>query len=40
MASDLRYLLGGLREDIARLEWQPATAQTIETAGQGQMVRY
>lgn len=40
MASELRYLLSGLREDIAKLEWQPAGAQTIETAGQGQMVRY
>ena len=40
MASELRYMLGGLREDVARLNWQAAGAQTIATDDAGAIVRY
>ena len=40
MASELRYMLGGLRDDIGQLDWKPGGAQTIDTAEQGQLVRY
>lgn len=40
MASELRYMLGGLSADIKRLNWSAAQPHTIETAGQGEIVRY
>jgi 4-hydroxy-2-oxoheptanedioate aldolase len=40
MASELRYMLGGLRDDIGQLDWKLSGAQTIDTAEQGQLVRY
>lgn len=40
MASELRYLLAGLREELGRLDWAPARPATIETTGEGQLVRY
>jgi 4-hydroxy-2-oxoheptanedioate aldolase len=36
MASELRYLMVGLREDLGKLDWQPAAA----TAPAGATVRY
>ncbi len=40
MASELRYLLGGLREDIANLNWQRAGAAELATEDKGAIVRY
>lgn len=40
MASELRYLLGGLRDDLSTLKWERAGAAEIETSDQGAMVRY
>ncbi len=40
MASELRYMLGGLSEDIANLNWKASDTQNIETAEQGEIVRY
>ena len=40
MASELRYLLAGLRADIERLNWRAAEPHRIDTAGQGDTVRY
>lgn len=40
MASELRYMLGGLGEDIANLNWKASEHKTIETAEQGEIVRY
>ncbi len=40
MASELRYMLGGLSEDIANLNWKASPHHTIETAEQGEIVRY
>jgi 4-hydroxy-2-oxoheptanedioate aldolase len=42
MASELRYLIAGLTADLATLNWRPANAQSLETAGQAQgaTVRY
>jgi 4-hydroxy-2-oxoheptanedioate aldolase len=40
MASELRYLLGGLRDDMAKLNWQRAEAAEVATRDQGPMVRY
>lgn len=39
MASELRYMLGGLREDLARLNWQAAERLTVETVP-GEALRY
>ncbi len=40
MASELRYMLGGLSTDLAKLEWSPSQAAEIETHDRGPMVRY
>lgn len=40
MASELRYLLTGLREDINTLNWRQAGHQTIATEDKGAIVRY
>jgi 4-hydroxy-2-oxoheptanedioate aldolase len=40
MASELRYMLGGLREDIAALNWQRAGARELATEDAGAIVRY
>lgn len=40
MASELRYLLAGLNADIATLNWEASPRQTIDTAGEGDIVRY
>ncbi|MDP9383428.1 MAG: aldolase/citrate lyase family protein [Chloroflexota bacterium] len=34
MASELRYMLGGISTDLSRLEWTPAGRETIETRDQ------
>ncbi len=36
LASELRYMLGGLRDDIDKLNWQ----RSVATDGQGAIVRY
>ncbi len=41
MASELRYMLGGLRDDIAQLNWQRSAAATREaSSSEGAIVRY
>lgn len=41
MASELRYMLGGLRDDIATLHWQRSAASTREAgSSEGAIVRY
>lgn len=40
MASELRYLLAGLRDDTNKLNWRASSRREIETLGQGQLVRY
>ena len=42
MASELRYLMSGLKSDLVKLDWHPAGHQSVETAGQaaGAVVRY
>lgn len=40
MASELRYMVGGLSADLAKLEWTASHAETIETRERGPMVRY
>lgn len=40
MASELRYLLASLGEDIASLNWKASPRQSIDTAGEGDIVRY
>ena len=40
LASELRYMLGGLKEDIARLNWTRADAVAIEEGVGGAVVRY
>jgi 4-hydroxy-2-oxoheptanedioate aldolase len=40
MASELRYLLGGLSADIDKLNWEAAHPHLIEEAGHGEIVRY
>ncbi|MDP9371834.1 MAG: aldolase/citrate lyase family protein [Chloroflexota bacterium] len=40
MASELRYMLGGLREDLTALDWRQAGAQEIATDDTGAIVRY
>lgn len=40
MASELRYLLGGLNADIANLNWSASGRATLDTAGEGEIVRY
>ncbi len=40
MASELRYLLGGLRQDLGTLNWQRSQAAELDTSDQGAMVRY
>ena len=40
MASELRYLLSGLRDGLATLNWEAAGAAEIETSDEGAMVRY
>lgn len=40
MASELRYLLAGLKTDVARLQWQAARPVELDTADTGQQVRY
>lgn len=40
MASELRYMLGGLRDDIAALNWQRSKVEDANTANVGAIVRY
>lgn len=40
LASELRYMLGGLKDDIARLDWTRADAVEIEEGVGGAVVRY
>jgi 4-hydroxy-2-oxoheptanedioate aldolase len=42
MASELKYLLGGLNDDLKRINWQAAGPHEVETAetGEGTVVRY
>lgn len=40
MASELFYMLNGLREDVATLRWSAAARTVIETGTQGENVRY
>jgi len=43
MASDLRYMLAGLRADLARLDWraaEPAMIEAIPADDKGSLVRY
>ncbi len=40
MASELRYMLAGLREDLSQLDWHASASQTIATEDQGATVRY
>ena len=40
MASELRYMLGGLRQDLAAVNWRPAEREEIATGDQGAVVRY
>lgn len=40
MASELRYMLSGLRADIAALDWAQATPESVATNGAGAVVRY
>ena len=40
MASELRYMLGGLSADIEKLNWKAAEPHLIEDAGHGEIVRY
>ena len=42
MASELKYLLGGLNEDLKQLEWEGAGRHEVETVetGEGTVVRY
>ncbi len=40
MASELRYMLGGLKTDLATLDWHRAETGRIETADSGATVRY
>ena len=40
MASELRYMLGGLSADIEKLNWTAAEPHLIEDAGHGEIVRY
>jgi 4-hydroxy-2-oxoheptanedioate aldolase len=40
LASELRYMLGGLKDDIARLNWTRADAVEIEEGVGGAVVRY
>jgi 4-hydroxy-2-oxoheptanedioate aldolase len=40
MASELRYMLAGLRADATRLDWRPSDAAIITESDQGSLVRY
>ncbi|MDI3338975.1 MAG: aldolase/citrate lyase family protein [Sphaerobacter sp.] len=40
MASELRYLVAGLRADLQRLHWTPAEPCVIASTGEGDVVRY
>jgi len=40
MASELRYMLGGLRDDMGTLNWQRAETAEVATSDEGAMVRY
>jgi len=40
MASELRYMLSGLRDDIATLNWQRSPIEGSEDANTGAIVRY
>lgn len=40
MASELRYLLGGLKEDLGTLNWARSQAAELATSDQGALVRY
>ena len=40
MASELRYMLGGLRADLAAVNWRRSEATEIATSDQGATVRY
>lgn len=40
MASELRYLLAGLNQDIAALNWTAAGRQQLDAADSGEIVRY
>lgn len=40
MASELRYMLSGLRADLSTIDWQPSTPREIEAKDEGAVVRY
>lgn len=40
MASELRYMVAGLQQDLAATGWQPSDAETITTTSGGATVRY
>jgi 4-hydroxy-2-oxoheptanedioate aldolase len=40
MASDLRYMLSGLRSDLVQTGWQPSEPQTVTADDRGAIVRY
>jgi hypothetical protein len=40
MASELRYLLAGLNQDIAALNWTAAGRRQLDADGDGEIVRY
>lgn len=40
MASDLRYMVAGLQQDLVATGWQPSGAATIDSASGGATVRY
>jgi 4-hydroxy-2-oxoheptanedioate aldolase len=40
MASDLRYMLSGLRGDLVQTGWQPSEPQTVTADDRGAIVRY
>jgi len=40
MASELRYLLAGLNQDIAKLNWAAAGRHDLDAADAGEIVRY
>lgn len=40
LASEIKYMLSGLKDDIAQLNWRPAEPVTIDEAVGGAVVRY
>jgi 4-hydroxy-2-oxoheptanedioate aldolase len=40
MASELRYMVAGLQQDLVATDWQPSSAGTIDAPSGGATVRY